>query len=97
MLTKIVLFADQATGGSVDWVKEQLEVPLVYCYELRDRGNFGFLLPTEQILPNNLETMDSLLEIIHQAKRFGYMNSTVTLKAPLLVLIAVLFSLIGLM
>lgn len=66
----------QATGGSVDWVKGHLRVPLVYCYELRDRGAFGFLLPTDQILPNNEETMDSVLEIIHQAKRFGYMNSS---------------------
>ncbi|XP_047536945.1 zinc carboxypeptidase-like [Vanessa atalanta] len=66
----------QATGGSVDWVKEQLKVPLVYCYELRDRGTFGFLLPTDQIRPNNEEVMDSLLEMIHQAKRFGYMNSS---------------------
>lgn len=62
---------DQATGGSVDWVKEQLKVPLVYCYELRDRGQFGFLLPADQIYPSGLETMDSVLEIIHQGKRFG--------------------------
>ncbi|KAJ0173500.1 hypothetical protein K1T71_010649 [Dendrolimus kikuchii] len=63
-----------ATGGSIDWVKEHLNVPLVYCYELRDKGQFGFLLPTEQILPNNQETMDSVLDLIHQAKRFGVMS-----------------------
>ncbi|XP_047994290.1 zinc carboxypeptidase-like [Leguminivora glycinivorella] len=67
--------AYQATGSSVDWVKGHLRVPLVYCYELRDRGAFGFLLPTDQILPNNEETMDSVLEIVHQAKRFGYMKA----------------------
>ncbi|XP_075982741.1 zinc carboxypeptidase A 1-like [Anticarsia gemmatalis] len=66
----------QATGGSVDWVKESLQVPLVYCYELRDKGTYGFLLPPEQILPNNLEVMDSILEIIFQAKRFGYMKTS---------------------
>ncbi|XP_050664216.1 zinc carboxypeptidase-like [Leptidea sinapis] len=64
-----------ATGGSIDWVKSHLNVPLVYCYELRDRGEYGFLLPPEQILDNSQEVMDSLLEIIHQAKRFGYMDS----------------------
>ncbi|XP_028167849.1 zinc carboxypeptidase-like [Ostrinia furnacalis] len=64
-----------ATGGSVDWVKEHVQVPLVYCYELRDRGTYSFLLPPEEILPSGLETMDSLVELIHQAKRFGYMNN----------------------
>ncbi|KAM3960495.1 zinc carboxypeptidase [Aphomia sociella] len=63
-----------ATGGSVDWVKEHVKVPLVYCYELRDRGNYGFQLPSEQILPTSEETMDSVLELVHQAKRFGYLN-----------------------
>ncbi|XP_072929537.1 uncharacterized protein [Epargyreus clarus] len=63
-----------ATGGSVDWVKDHLKIPLVYCYELRDRGQYGFLLPENQILPNNQETMDSIIELIHQAKRFGYLR-----------------------
>lgn len=65
-----------ASGGSIDWVKEELKVPLVYCYELRDNGAYGFVLPNEQILPNNLEVMDSLLELIFQAKRFGYLQSS---------------------
>ncbi|XP_045453066.1 zinc carboxypeptidase-like [Melitaea cinxia] len=65
-----------ATGGSVDWVKEQLRVPLVYVYEFRDDGTHGFLLPPDQIIPNSEEVMDSLLELIHQAKRFGYLNSS---------------------
>lgn len=64
-----------ATGGSVDWVKEQLRVPLVYVYEFRDNGTHGFLLPPDQILPNSEEVMDSILELIHQAKRFGYLNT----------------------
>ncbi|CAG9789471.1 unnamed protein product [Diatraea saccharalis] len=64
-----------ATGGSIDWVKEFVQVPLVYCYELRDRTQYGFLLPPDQILPTSEETMDSILELIHQAKRFGYMNN----------------------
>ncbi|KAG7297763.1 hypothetical protein JYU34_018495 [Plutella xylostella] len=63
-----------ATGGSIDWVKDHLKVPLVYCYELRDKGQFGFMLPEDQILPNNQEVMDSVLDLIHQAKRFGYMS-----------------------
>ncbi|KAF7271083.1 hypothetical protein GWI33_016043 [Rhynchophorus ferrugineus] len=52
-----------ATGGSMDWVKHEYEVPLTYTYELRDTGEYGFLLPAEQILPTALETMDSLVSI----------------------------------
>ncbi|XP_023950706.2 zinc carboxypeptidase A 1-like, partial [Bicyclus anynana] len=63
-----------ATGGGIDWVKEKVGVPLVYCYELRDKNEHGFLLPEDQILPNNQEVMDSVVEMIHQAKRFGYMG-----------------------
>ncbi|CAG5004961.1 unnamed protein product [Parnassius apollo] len=81
-----------ATGGSVDWVKEHLNVPLVYCYELRDDGNYGFLLPEEQILPNNEEVMDSLLELIHQAKRFGYMSNAPHLTTSLTTLVALLLT-----
>ncbi|RVE53887.1 hypothetical protein evm_001549 [Chilo suppressalis] len=77
-----------ATGGSVDWVKEAINVPLVYCYELRDRGQFGFLLPQDQILATSEETMDSLLELIHQAKRFGYMNKADVLKGSALLVAA---------
>ncbi|XP_045776307.1 uncharacterized protein LOC123874827 [Maniola jurtina] len=65
-----------ATGGCIDWVKERVRIPLVYCYELRDRGNYGFLLPEDQILPNNQEVMDSVLEMVYQAKRFGYMATS---------------------
>ncbi|KAL0868948.1 hypothetical protein ABMA27_007276 [Loxostege sticticalis] len=73
-----------ATGTSIDWVKEAHQVPLVYCYELRDRGVFGHVLPADQILPSGEETMDSILEMIHQARRLGYMNSGNGLKASIL-------------
>ncbi|KAL4720710.1 hypothetical protein ACJJTC_009428 [Scirpophaga incertulas] len=76
-----------ASGVSIDWVKESINVPLVYVYELRDRGNFGSLLPADQILPTGQETMDSILELIHQAKRLGYMSSSAsTLQATIALL-----------
>ncbi|KAJ8714201.1 hypothetical protein PYW08_007821 [Mythimna loreyi] len=62
-----------ATGSSVDWVKERLNIPLVYCYELRDKGVFGHALPPDQIKPTGEETVDSVIELVHQAKRLGYM------------------------
>ncbi|KAI8424821.1 hypothetical protein MSG28_006750 [Choristoneura fumiferana] len=68
----------EATGGTDEWVKEHLDVPLVYCFELRDRFTYGFLLPPEQILPNNEETMDSVLDLIHQGKRIIAISSLST-------------------
>jgi hypothetical protein len=76
LIKKLSTYVDHASGTSVDWVKEDLDTPLVYCYELRDRGTYGHLLPPEQILPTSEETMDSLVELIHQGKRFGYFKNT---------------------
>lgn len=89
-----VLFSDFATGTSIDWVKEHLRVPLVYCYELRDRGTYGHLLPPEQILPTSEEVMDSLVEMIHQAKRLGYMNNGNAIKVSSLLIVGLVMKLI---
>ncbi|KAI5642825.1 zinc carboxypeptidase domain-containing protein [Phthorimaea operculella] len=85
-----------ATGGSVDWVKEHLKVPLVYCYEFRDRGEFGQILPADQILPNAEEVWDSILEMIHQAKRFGYLNSGNGLKGTVMAVVLMAFAVVNL-
>ena len=44
----------------------------MYCYELRDQGNYGMLLPPEQIIPNGQEIMDSLIALFEEANKFGY-------------------------
>ncbi|XP_047998835.1 zinc carboxypeptidase-like [Leguminivora glycinivorella] len=80
----------EATGGTDEWVKEHLHVPIVYCYELRDQLQYGFLLPPEQILPTGLETMDSVVDLIHQMKRFGTMASAgVAGKASMMMLLGI--------
>lgn len=58
-----------ATGSSMDWVKDTLKVPVALTYELRDKGNNGFLLPADQIIPSGLETLDSLVTILLQTDR----------------------------
>lgn len=68
----------------MDWVKEAMHVPLAYCYEFRGRGQFVHLLPPDQILPNSQEVMDSIIELIHQGKRFGYFNNSDVVKASIL-------------
>jgi len=45
-----------AAGGSHDWAKGKAEVKYSYCYELRDKGRNGFILPASQIIPTGQET-----------------------------------------
>ena len=66
------IYLGYASGGSLDWVKANLKLPLVYIYELRDKGNNGFLLPPNQIIPNGQEVMDSLVALFNEAKKYGY-------------------------
>ncbi|XP_031780002.1 zinc carboxypeptidase-like [Nasonia vitripennis] len=61
-----------ASGTSLDWVKSSFKLPLVYIYELRDRGNSGFVLPPNQIIPNGQEVMDSLVALFGEANKYGY-------------------------
>ncbi|KAH9643010.1 hypothetical protein HF086_013571 [Spodoptera exigua] len=60
------------SGGSFDWVKHEVNVPISYLIELRDLGEYGFLLPAEQIIPTALETMDGLIEMDKNTKALGY-------------------------
>lgn len=50
----------QVSGGSIDYVYDVVQVPHTYIMELRDQGDKGFLLPTEQILPNNVEVYEGV-------------------------------------
>ncbi|CAL4074852.1 unnamed protein product, partial [Meganyctiphanes norvegica] len=45
-------------GASDDWAKGVLGVKYAYTLELRDAGNFGFVLPEDQIIPSVQETWD---------------------------------------
>ncbi|XP_077257112.1 zinc carboxypeptidase-like isoform X1 [Temnothorax americanus] len=60
------------TGISVDYIKGVYHTPIVYTYELRDRGRYGFLLPPNQIIPSGEETMDSLVAMFKEIKARGY-------------------------
>ena len=44
-----------ASGGSLDWTLGELGIPYSYAMELRDTGEFGFLLPEDQIIPTGEE------------------------------------------
>jgi len=61
-----------ASGGSIDWVLgKHRNIRIVYAYELRDKGKFGFILPADQIVPTGEETLDSVVRIIQEADGGG--------------------------
>jgi len=49
-----------ASGTSLDWAWDDAGV-YGFTYELRDTGQFGFILPPEQIVPSGEEILESLL------------------------------------
>lgn len=65
------IFIDLASGTTADWVKNTTRVPLSYTYELRDTGRYGFLLPEFDILPNNIEVIDSLVALFQTAEEMN--------------------------
>jgi len=61
-----------AAGGSDDWAKGAAGIKYSYCLELRDKGAYGFLLPTNQIIPTGEETYNgvaALAKALHQTLR----------------------------
>lgn len=65
------MIIDIATGSSLDWVKYNLHTNVSYAYELRDLGKYGFVLPASQIIDTSLETFDSVVTIMKEAKNKG--------------------------
>lgn len=45
----------KATGSSVDYVNDVVKADYTFTSELRDTGNYGFVLPASQILPSGEE------------------------------------------
>ncbi|XP_063227976.1 zinc carboxypeptidase-like [Bacillus rossius redtenbacheri] len=58
-----------SSGGSEDWARGTAQIPIAYCYELRDLGTFGFLLPAAQIVPSGEETLDSFITLVTEARK----------------------------
>lgn len=55
-----------AAGGSDDWAKGTVGIKYAYTLELRDSGNYGFVLPATYILPCAQETW-AAVKVIAQA------------------------------
>ena len=55
------MFVDEAAGASCDWAYATLGAKYSYVVELRDEGEFGFVLPPDQILPTAEEAYQGIL------------------------------------
>lgn len=40
-----------SSGSTADWAYDTADIPCAYAPELRDQGEYGFLLPENQIIP----------------------------------------------
>jgi hypothetical protein len=60
--------ADPTSGVSIDWVRGVFNTPYTFTWELRDKGNYGFLLPANQIVDTAEETLNSVIMILQHAK-----------------------------
>ena len=51
----LILTSDPASGAADDWYKGVLGSRFTFTTELRDTGNYGFILPASQIKPSGEE------------------------------------------
>ncbi|KAM9375840.1 carboxypeptidase A4 [Pholidichthys leucotaenia] len=63
----IITVIYQASGGSIDW-SYKAGIKYSFAFELRDTGRYGFLLPSNQIIPTASETwlaLQHIMEYVH--------------------------------
>ncbi|KFO85285.1 Carboxypeptidase A2 [Buceros rhinoceros silvestris] len=61
----------QASGGSIDWSYDN-GIKYSFGFELRDTGRYGFLLPSNQIIPTAQETWLGLKTIMEHVRDNSY-------------------------
>ncbi|XP_063706437.1 zinc carboxypeptidase-like [Culicoides brevitarsis] len=62
----------ESSGITMDWIKGVYEIPFAFTYEFRDTGNYGFMLPADQIIPNGEEVLDSIVAFVEKCRELGY-------------------------
>ncbi|XP_049919237.1 carboxypeptidase O isoform X2 [Epinephelus moara] len=70
------------SGSSRDWARMQ-GIPLTFTFELRDKGEFGFMLPENQIQPACEEAYSGALHIITYAHDKTFSGAVATAAATL--------------
>ena len=47
----------------MDWAYGGADITFSYGVELRDKGEYGFLLPDDEIIPSGKETLQALIAL----------------------------------
>lgn len=68
----MALNAGKFCGGSKDWAYAVKGIPIAFTIELPDKGDFGFDLPEQMILPASKELVDGFVGMIKAVKQLGY-------------------------
>ncbi|KAL8715441.1 MAG: hypothetical protein Q9220_000775 [cf. Caloplaca sp. 1 TL-2023] len=58
----------QVSGSSVDYLTDVTKAQYAFTSELRDTGNYGFVLPANQILPSGVEAFAGLRYLLSNLK-----------------------------
>ena len=61
--------ADTTGGTSMDWARGVAGIKYSFSLELRDKGQYGFMLPRNQIVPTGEETLTGLLAMANEIKK----------------------------
>lgn len=64
-------FTDHTSGAAIDWVHDSAKVKYAMVIELRDKGQFGFILPNEFIIPSGMELVQGFRHLIDHLERRG--------------------------
>lgn len=64
-------FADEHFGTSVDWTYGVANIRASLTYEFRDTGDYGFVLPADQIIENAEEVLASMVVLVDLAQQNG--------------------------
>lgn len=63
---RLLKFADQTSGTSTEWYYGQFNASITYTFELRDTGEYGFVLPPNQIIPVAEELIAAVQVILEE-------------------------------
>lgn len=61
-----------ASGNTVDWTFGTANITFSYAVELRDTGEYGFLLPENQIIPSGEETLAGVVALLQYIEKQVY-------------------------
>ncbi|CAF1296149.1 unnamed protein product [Rotaria sordida] len=61
-----------SSGSTADWAYGIANITFSYGVELRDTGEYGFLLPEDQIIPTGEETFAGLLALLQYIEKYVY-------------------------